>query len=104
MREDLVGHLLGAIEPSESKAIEMALADPLRGPSLRHDLDRLQLALEPLAGDRDVLPAPAGLAGRTMRFIVEQESAAKASASRPLPMPRGLSEDGAPPQGRGARA
>ena len=104
MREDLVGHLLGAIEPSESKAIEMALADPLSGPALRQDLDRLQLALKPLAGDRDVLPAPAGLAGRTMRFIVEQEAAAKASASRPLPMPRGLSADGAPPQGRGARA
>jgi hypothetical protein len=104
MREDLVGHLLGAIEPSESKAIEMALADPLSGPALRQDLDRLQLALEPLAGDRDVLPAPAGLAGRTMRFIVEQEAAAKASASRPLPMPRGLSGDDAPPRGRGARA
>ena len=104
MREDLVGHLLGAIEPSESKAIEMALADPLSGPALRQDLDRLQLALKPLAGDRDVLPAPAGLAGRTMRFIVEQEAAAKASASRPLPMPRGLTAEDAPPQGRGGRA
>ena len=104
MREDLVGHLLGALEPSEAKAVEMALADPQRGPTLRHDLDRLRLALEPLAGDRDVLPPPAGLAGRTMRFIVEQEAAAKASASRPLPMPRGLSAEDSPPRGRGARA
>jgi hypothetical protein len=31
MREDLVGHLLGALEPSESKAIELELADPERG-------------------------------------------------------------------------
>jgi len=104
MREDLVGHLLGALEPSEAKAVEVALSDPDRGPSLRHDLDRLRLALEPLAGDRDMLPPPAGLAGRTMRFIVEQEAAAQAAAGRPLPMPRGLSAEDAPPRGRGARA
>lgn len=103
MREDLVGHLLGALEPSESKAIEMALADPHSGPGLRNDLDRLQLALKPLARDRDVLPAPAGLAGRTMRFIVEQEAAAKAAADRTLPMPRGLSAEDSPPGGRGDR-
>ena len=104
MREDLVGHLLGALEPSESKAIEMALADPQSGPGLRHDLERLRLSLKPLAGDRDVLRAPAGLAGRTMRFIVEQEAAAQASATRPLPSPRGLSEVEASPRGRGSRA
>lgn len=104
MREDLVGHLLGALEPSESKAVERALADPDRGPSLRHDLDRLQLALQPLAKDRDVLPAPSGLAGRTMRFIVEQEAAARMEANRPLPMPRkSMSADDALPRGRGTR-
>ena len=104
MREDLVGHLLGALEPSESTAIEMALADPHSGPGLRNDLERLRLALKPLAGDRDVLPAPAGLAGRTMRFIIEQEAAAKAAADRTLPMPRGLTAEDDPPRGRGARA
>ena len=104
MREDLVGHLLGALEPSESKAIEMALADPHSGLGLRNDLERLRLALKPLAGDRDVLPAPTGLAGRTMRFIIEQEAAAKAAADRTLPMPRGLTAEDDPPRGRGARA
>ena len=104
MREDLVGHLLGALEPSESKAIEMALADPHSGPGLRNDLERLRLALKPLARDRDILPAPAGLAGRTMRFIVEQEAAAKAAADRTLPMPRGLSAEDSPPGGQGDRA
>ena len=104
MREDLVGHLLGALEPSESKAIEMALADPQSGPGLRNDLERLRLALKPLARDRDVLPAPAGLVGRTMRFIVEQEAAAKAAADRTLPMPRGLSAEDSPPGGQGDRA
>ena len=104
MREDLVGHLLGALEPSESNAVERALADPDRGPSLRHDLERLRLGLEPLAGDRDVLPAPSGLAGRTMRFIVEQEAAARMEANRPLPMPRkNVSEEDSPTRGRGNR-
>jgi len=103
MREDLVGHLLGALEPSESKAIEQALVDPDRGPQLRHDLEKLRLALKPLAGDRDVLPAPSGLAGRTMRFIVEQEAAARIQDSRPLPIPRGMSGEDALPRGRGSR-
>jgi len=103
MREDLVGHLLGALEPSESKAIEQALVDPDRGPQLRHDLEKLRLALKPLAGDRDVLPAPSGLAGRTMRFIVEQEAAARIQDSRPLPMPRGMSGEDALPRGRSGR-
>jgi len=103
MREDLVGHLLGALEPSESKAIERALADPDRGSPLRHDLERLRLALQPLAGDRDVLPAPSGLAGRTMRFIVEQEAAARVEASRPLPTPRGMTAEDGLSRGRSAR-
>jgi len=103
MREDLVGHLLGALEPSESKAIEQALADPDRGPQLRHDLERLRLALQPLAGDRDVLRAPSGLASRTMRFIVEQEAAARIQDSRPLPMPRGMSAEDGLPRGHGGR-
>jgi len=103
MREDLVGHLLGALEPSESKAVELALADPDRGPQLRRDLEKLRLALEPLAGDRDVLPAPSGLAGRTMRFIVEQEAAARIQDGRPLPMPRGMSAEDALPRGRATR-
>lgn len=103
MREDLVGHLLGALEPEESKAIETALASPHEGPALRHDLERLRMALDPLAGDRDLIPPPAGLAGRTMRFIVEQEAAKHAAASRPVPMPSRLSAEDAPPRGRGAR-
>ena len=104
MREELIGHLLGALEPSESKQIEMALADPQRGPDLRQDLARLQKALQPLAGDRELLPPPAGLAGRTMLFIVDQEAAAQAASARPIPTPRGLSPDHSLPQGRGGRA
>ena len=104
MREDLIGHLLGALEPAESKQVEAALADPQHGPALRHDLERLRLAMKPLERDRDLLPAPSGLAGRTMRFIVEQEAAAQAAAKQPLPMPRRFSEENGAPRGRGSRA
>jgi hypothetical protein len=104
MREDLVGHLLGALEPSEAKQVETALVDPHRGPALRHDLERLRLALEPLAGDREQMPAPSGLASRTLRFITEQESAARAASRQPAPRPRGFSAEDAPLRGRGSRA
>jgi len=38
-----------------------------------------------------------------MRFIVEQEAAARIQDSRPLPMPRGMSAEDALPRGRAAR-
>ena len=104
MREDLVGHLVGALEPSDTKLVEAALADPQRGPALRRDLDRLRLALEPLAGDRELLPPPAGLASRTLRFIAEQEQVGRASSGRALPTPRGLSPEEGVRGVRGGRA
>ena len=114
MREDLIGHLLGALEPSDSKQVETALADPPNGVSLRHDLEQLQLALQPLAYDRDPLRPPVGLADRTMRFIAEHEAASRATGSQatgsqatgsqPRPMPRPMSDFDAPARGRGARA
>ncbi|MFM7290874.1 MAG: hypothetical protein ACKO6B_06545, partial [Planctomycetia bacterium] len=91
-------------EPSEAKQIDTALVDPHRGPALRQDLELLRLALEPLAGDRGQLPAPTGLASRTLRFIAEQESAARAASMQPAPTPRGLSAEDALPRGRGGRA
>ena len=113
MREDLIGHLLGALEPSDSKQVETALADP-QSVSLRHDLEQLQLALKPLAYDRDLLRPPVGLADRTMRFIAEHEAASQAAASQAKasqakasqarPMPRPMTDSDAPARGRGGRA
>jgi hypothetical protein len=74
MREDLVGHLLGALEPAESRQVEQALADQQSGPALRRDLERLEMAIKPLARDRAAIAAPAGLAGRTLRFIAAQQA------------------------------
>lgn len=95
MREELIGYLLGAIDEPESRRVETALADPERGPSLRRDLDRLQLAIKPLSRDQGFIAAPPGLARRTMRFV---ES--RAAAAAPLPMPRAFS----PEEGGGSGA
>jgi len=93
MREDLVGHILGALEPGETQRIEAALADPQVGPSLRRDLERLRLATKPLARDRGVLAPPPGLAGRTLQFIAAHQ------ATLPETTPRGRwGEEGAEPR------
>ena len=104
MREDLIGHLLGALEPSESREVERALADPGRGQQLKHDLERLRRALEPLAHDRDVHLPPAGLAGRTLKFVAEQRAESEAAASRPAPTPRRMTPEAGLPHARGSRA
>jgi len=46
MREDeLVGYCLGALEEGESQQVELALADPVRGPDLRRNLELIRKAL-----------------------------------------------------------
>ena len=98
MREELIGYLLGAIDEPDSRRVETALADPERGPALRLDLERLQVALKPLSRDQGLIAAPQGLARRTMRFV---ESHAHAS---PLPMPRAFTPDSDTRGGAGPRA
>jgi hypothetical protein len=87
MREQLVGHLLGALEPSESKQVESALADPQREPELRRALECLRLAVAPLARDRATFSPPADLARRTLDRVAAERSAARPASSRPLPTP-----------------
>lgn len=94
MREQLVGHLLGALDPDESKQVESALADPQSGPALRRDLEYLRRALVPLEADREPAePPPPGLARRTLERIALERTAAAGAPSaprrsaRPLPTP-----------------
>lgn len=75
MRDDLVGYLLGALEPPESNRIEGLLADPDAGPRIRRELDLLGRAIAPLAPDRDPIRAPAGLANRTLKTIADRSAA-----------------------------
>ncbi len=87
IREQLVGYLFGALDDAESLRIEMALADPAIGPTLRQDLDALRRAVQPLERDRDACPPPPGLAGRTLRFIADQAPTRPAARARPVPRP-----------------
>jgi len=95
MREDLVGHLLGALDPAESRQVEQALADPLSGAAVRRDLERLEMAIKPLARDRAAFPPPAGLAGRTLQFIAAQQAVVE-----PAPTPGSDRSEVRRPSGR----
>jgi hypothetical protein len=66
MREDLLGYLLGALEPDEEREIEDRLeADP----ELRKKLRVIRRGLEPLSSDDGLIDAPEGLAARTCSFV-----------------------------------
>ena len=71
MREQLLGYLLGALEPAEQQIIEARL---LADPALRSEFERLQAKLLPLAeAEEDCEPVPSpGLAGRTCRYVVDR--------------------------------
>jgi len=87
MRERLLGYLCGALDDVEALQVEMALADPRIGADLRRDLDVLRRAVRPLELDREPLPPPAGLAGRTLRFIAAQAPPARSAPGRPVRRP-----------------
>ena len=64
MREDLLGYLLGALEPHEARRVEELLkTDPL----LREELASVEAMLRPLEDESDVVDDfPAGLIERTL--------------------------------------
>lgn len=80
MRNDLIGYLMGALDDPESRQVDAALADPRDGAALRRDLDRLRVAMRPLAHDRATFAPPPGLAQRTLAFVQSH------SAPTPRPM------------------
>ena len=96
MREQLVGYVLGALDPDERRDVEAALAEPRDGERLRRDLELVRSAVSPLARDRDALPAPTGLAARTLAFVAAQT----APESRPAIRPLSPAADEARPRGR----
>ena len=69
MRENLIGYLLNALEPSEQALVEAHLS---RDPQLKQELELLARSLEPLAADREEHEAPVGLASRTCQFVAVQ--------------------------------
>ncbi len=69
MREQLLGYLLGALEPAEQEVIEARLSED---PQLRRELEELRAHLAPFEdteGDEEELDPPPGLGARTFRFV-----------------------------------
>ena len=87
MREQLVGYVLDALDDAERRDVEAAIADDRHGESLRRDLERVRAAVAPLACDRGLLPAPAGLASRTLAFVAASAAEPRAGSLRLSPTP-----------------
>ncbi len=85
MRQDLLGYLLGALEPDEMRQVESWLQ---REPAARIELEQLRAALSPLDETREHdepsdYQAPAGLFDRTVNFIENADNAKIQPASTP---------------------
>ncbi len=66
VQEQLLGHLLGALDDSEQEQVAVRLRSE---PEFREQLALVRSRLEPLSAARcDFLPPP-GLAERTCRFV-----------------------------------
>jgi hypothetical protein len=70
MRENLLGYLLGAVEPEERSAVEQNLAQDAQ---LRQELDLLRTSLAPLEGEPAHHEPPKGLAQRCCEFVFTRD-------------------------------
>lgn len=77
--EQLLGHLIGALEDDEDDAVTARLQED---PQLREQLDALQRQLEPLSRLARAHNPPPGLAERTCRTVFAQ--AAKSTVKLPV--------------------
>jgi len=96
MKDHLLGYLCNALDEAEMRDVEAALAHPIKGQGVAHDLTVLRRALAPLERDRNPIVAPSGLASRTLDFVRSNTSASTIPINDAL-LP---SRDGAVP-GRG---
>jgi hypothetical protein len=76
MREELLGYLLGALEPEEERELEARLADDA---SLREELEELRHLVEPLADETVLIDPPAGLAARVCDQVWYHAEAARSA-------------------------
>ncbi len=68
MDENLVGYLIGALDPETQRAVEGHLRV---NPEARGKLERFRQALEPLEADREEIVPPPGLRIRTLARVAE---------------------------------
>ncbi len=66
VQEQLLGHLLGALDDSEQESVETQLQ---RDSQLRRELGKTRRLLEPLEQAREAFAPPPGLAEQTCRSV-----------------------------------
>jgi len=81
LQEQLLGHLLGALDPAEEEQVAARL---LTDPEVRRELARVGAWLEPLEAGRCVFEPPVGLAERTCRAVVLQVESPAVVRRRPM--------------------
>jgi prepilin-type processing-associated H-X9-DG protein len=69
MQEDLLGYLLGALEPHEMRRVEQFIAE---NPAARRELDRLEKAMRPLQQTEGAIQPPRDLVARTVESVFAQ--------------------------------
>lgn len=69
IREQLIGYLLGALEPDEQKQVEERLVQDAQ---LRQELEALRHQLLPLAEDDEEPTPPRGLAAKTCGYVMDR--------------------------------
>lgn len=80
MDANLLGYLLGALEPEEQRRVEDLLAE---SPDAATRLELLRQALEPMAADKDTIDPPADLAVRTVGLVAEHVVATEGTVAPP---------------------
>lgn len=77
--EDLLGYLIGALEPGEQAEVEQALRDQ---PELQAELRRLQISIRPLESAKSDFDVPPGLASRTLQYVETERVRPRETGSR----------------------
>ncbi|HZZ72341.1 MAG TPA: hypothetical protein VFE24_08810, partial [Pirellulales bacterium] len=77
MRNQLIGYLLGALDPQECEQVEAQLAEDRE---LQNELELLRDGLEPLEQDEQTFQPPAGLAARACLAVAQRVQAASQAA------------------------
>lgn len=82
-REQLLGHLLGALDDAEQQQLDSRLKSD---PDFRREEVALRQAMEPMLTQRPDFTPPPGLARRTCEFVAAQVHAKPTPSSRRRPM------------------